>query len=133
MTCLLLIVCRHPVAEAAISLECESLQQLCPGDNKERTCTCTSTASSLKWTTNPPLFFNGTGIAFDSSHTVNTTASQNGFTARLTDNTAGQLTSVMTFTPSAVSNMGTVFVICEVSGTPGTEVMRNVSLTYAGK
>ena len=88
---------------------------------------------SLKWTTNPPFFFNSTGVAFDSSHTVNTTASQNGFTARLTDNKAGQLTSVMTFTPSAVSNEGTFFVICDVFNAPGTEVMRNVSLTYAGQ
>ena len=61
---------------------------------------------------------------------MNTTASQNGFTARLTDNTAGQLTGVMTFTPSAVSNEGAFFVICEA---PGTEAMRNVSLTYAGQ
>ena len=112
-------------ALAAITLVCDSVQNLCPGDNELRRCTCISTGLNLRWRSSDEQFFEN-GIAFDTSLAVGTNGTRNGFTVILTNNSAGHLTSIMVFTPSAVSNAGVV-ITCEESGSQSTTASLNVT------
>ena len=116
-------------ALAVITLVCDSVQNLCPDDNELRRCTCISTGSVLRWRSSDDQFFQD-GIAFDTSLAVGTNGTRNGFTAILTNNTAGHLTSTIVFTPSAVGSTGVVLT-CEESG--GLSAMTaNLNVSNAG-
>ena len=114
------------VAVSVITLQCDSLQQLCPNDDQPRMCVCNSTGNVLVWSTS----VTGTVAAFLSSASAGTNETEGGFTAVLTERANGVSVSTLTFNPSNVRATGTlgVEVTCE-----GSSVMTdNIAVTSAG-
>ena len=119
----------HPeFAQAAVTLVCDSLV-VCPGDDEQRICTCTSDVL-LRWTTNRTGVFDGSGISFFPATPVGSSATAMGFVVNLTSNTNGVLTSVMTFTPTAVSSSG-IAVTCDDPFSSAAET-ENLAVTLPG-
>ena len=108
----------NSVHVAAASLVCDSLQDLCPGDNNQRMCTCFVSGNAIRWRTNRTGVFDGLGATFFSADPLGTNETEMGFTVILTNNTMGHLTSIMTYTPTAVSTTG-LTVSCEDPTTHG--------------
>ena len=105
-----------------ITLQCDSLQQLCPGDNQPRMCVCNITGNLLIWRTST----SGSVAAF----TPNTIFSQSkrGFTAVLTQRANGTSVSTLTFNPSIVGPNG-VDVTCEGRN---NHMTTSIAVTSAG-
>ena len=96
-------------------------------------CTCVvTTGDRLKWLTTQPGVFTDLIVSFSSDDPVGHSAAVHtmGITAVLTNNTEGQLTSTLIFTPSAVSTTG-LKVFCE---NPNTHdgLGNTLTVTYAG-
>lgn len=118
---------------AIVTLDCDNLQNLCPGDNSQRTCTCVVTSGTvLRWQTNRTGVFSAPGSSLFASDPVGTTDTEMGFTVTLTNNNAGQLTSTMTFTPTDVTTTSPLRVICSNPIVPGASNITILSVTYTG-
>ena len=119
---------------ATVNLNCDDneLENLCPSqDRDQRICTCVfTTGSTLRWRTDRPGVFSAPGVSFFASDPVGSFFSAAGFTANLTNNNAGQLTSNLIFTPTAVSTTG-ITVSCENPTVP-VSITANLTVTYAG-
>ena len=81
-------------------------------------CTCVVTGNTIRWRTNRTGVFDGQGATFFGADPLGTNETEMGFTIILTDNSMGQRTSIMTYTPTAVSTTG-LTVSCEDPTTPG--------------
>ena len=107
-------------AYASVKLDCNGskLQGLCPSDNEQsRMCTCVVTSGdTLRWSTadqtTQPDVLTAPSVSFFAADPVGCSFVAMGFIAVLTNNTEGQLTSILIFTPSTVSTMGLI-VTCE--------------------
>ena len=125
--------CLFVVAVSVITLECDSLQQLCPSDDQPtepRMCVCNVTGSSLVWGTS---LTSGAVAIYSTTAPVGTTATVNGFTANLVlVNPTGLIVSTLTFNPSAIRSMHTglseFIVSCEDVVSTDME-MANVTIT----
>ena len=94
-------------------------------------CTCVVTSGdTLTWLTTKPGVFPSPGVSFSSADPVGQSYAAMGFTAKLTNNTEGQLTSILIFTPSAVSTTG-LKVYCE-NPNSGEELRNTLTVTYSG-
>ena len=110
-----------------VRLTCHiGLDQVCPDDTLQ--CTCTSTGPVLTWRTSQNGVFNGTGIEFSLRDPVGTSFTNMGFTVTLIKIANGNLTSIMTFTPTAVSSSG-ITVTCKV---PSLITTTSLAVTSAG-
>ena len=109
----------NSVHVAATSLVCEDVQDLCPGDNNQRMCTCVVSGNAMRWRTDRTGVFDGQGITFFGGDPLGSSQTEMGFTVILTNNSIGQLTSIMTYTPTVVSTTG-LTVTCENPATPDT-------------
>ena len=107
---------------AATSLVCEDVQDLYPGDNDQRMCTCVVSGSIIRWHTDRTGVFDGLGVTFFATNPLGTTETEMGFTVILTNNSMGHFTSIMTYTPTAVSTTG-LTVTCDNPTTPDTKNM----------
>ena len=106
----------------ATSLVCEDVQDLCPGDNDQRMCTCVVSGTIVRWRTDRTGVFDSAGATLFASDPLGTNSTSMGFTVILTDKSMGQLTSIMVYTPTAVSTTG-LNVTCENPATPDTTNM----------
>ena len=80
-------------------------------------CTCVVSGAVMRWRTGRIGVFDGPGVTFFGTDQLGSNDAEMGFTVILTNNSMGQLTSIMTYTPTAVSTTG-LTVICEdLSGT----------------
>ena len=94
-------------------------------------CTCVvTTGDTLTWSTTQPGVFPDPGVSFFSTHPVGYSYVAKGFTANLTNNTEGELTSILIFTPSAVSCTG-LTVNCKNPNT-GEGGGKELTVTYSG-
>lgn len=108
---------------AATSLVCEDVQDLCPDDNHQRMCTCVVSGSIIRWRTDRTGVFDGQSVTFFAPlDPLGTSQTEMGFTVIITNNSVGQLTSIMTYTPAAVSTTG-LTVTCEDPNTVGATNM----------
>ena len=90
-----------------------------------------TTGDTLRWsTTQPGVFPAPDGVLFSSADPVGNSSAAMGFTANLTNNTEGQLTSILIFTPSAVSTTG-LRVTCE-NPTTYEDNSKTLNVTYSG-
>ena len=119
------------VALEAVSLNCDNLKNLCPSENDQRVCMCVfATGNTLRWRTDRSGVFSAPGVSFFTSDPIGSVFTAMGFTAILTNNTAGQLTSNLIFTPNAVSTTG-ITVTCGNPTVPVSTTM-GLAVTYAG-
>ena len=119
------------------TLICDPLQDLCPGDNEQRVCTCviTSAGSSnaaLNIHTNRSDVFSHPGVTFFPSSSVKTNKTAMGFTVILTNNTVGSLTANLIFTPDAVSTTEVMNYTCENPNVSSSSRSTILAVTYAG-
>ena len=128
-------------AFASVNLICNDLELkgLCPSDNEPRMCTCVVTSgNTLRWLTSQPgCCFTAPSVSrslsFSSANKTGNSAEHTcimGITAELTNNTEGHLTSILIFTPSAVSTTG-LTVTCENPNT-GEDEGKKLTVTYSG-
>ena len=112
------------------------LQGLCPGDNKQRVCTCVITSakpntSALRLYTDQSGVFTH-GVSFVPNDPVFENRTDMGFTAILINNTVGSLTANLIFTPDVVSTTG-LKITCENPFFPAaSNKTMAVMFTYAG-
>ena len=130
-------------AFATVNLICDDrkLKGLCPSDNEQRICTCeVTTGDTLRWWATQPgvccISATVDSLSFSSANPVgnfNAHTCINGITAELTNNTEGNLTSILKFTPSAVSTNG-LKVICDNAYSAGVleENAKTLIVTYSG-
>ena len=85
---------------------------------------------TLRWSTTQPGVFPAPGVSFSSANSVGHSSAAMGFTAVLTNNTEGQLTSILIFTPSVMSTTG-LTVTCENPNT-GEGRGKTLTVTYSG-
>ena len=117
---------------SAITLECVNLHQLCPYSSAQRICTCTITGSAVRWRTNlNGVFSNTAGVVLNSLSDMYTAM---GFTVTLTNNAHGNITSMMTYTPSSVHPKanGQLVVTCDDPGVTNTTQTKNTTITFKG-
>ena len=114
---------------ASVALDCENLHQLCPYSSAQRICTCTVTGSAVRWRTNLNGIFTA-GVILNSLSDMYTAM---GFTVTLTNNADGNITSIMTYTPSSVPLNGQlhVAVSCDIPTTNTTQT-ENTVITFKG-
>ena len=122
-------------AFASVNLVCNDreLKGLCPSDNEPRMCTCVvSSGDTLRWSTKQPgVCFTAPDVSvFYSANPVdgNSFAHTIGITAEFINNTEGQLTSILTFSLSAVSTTG-LTVTC---GKTDEVHEKTLTVTYSG-
>ena len=115
------------LAVSVVTLQCDSLQQLCDNDDQPRMCVCNVTGNILIWRTS---IISGPVAAFTSLTNVGTSESNSGFTAVLTKRANGMSISTLTFNPSIVRAVGSggVNVTCE----GGSANTTNIAVTSAG-
>ena len=114
---------------SVVALDCDNLHQLCPYSSAQRICTCTSTGSAVRWRTNlNGVFSNTAGVVLNSLSDMYTAM---GFTVTLTNNADGNITSIMTYTPSSVPLNGLVAVSCDIPSTNTTQT-ENTVITFKG-
>ena len=111
-------------------------QGLCPSDNKPRMCTCVvTTGDRLIWSTTlqPGVCSPAPSISFSSADPIEHSSAVMGFTAELTNNTEGQLTSILIFTPSAVLASGIESVYCNNGNTADCDEQgKTLTVAYSG-
>ena len=123
-------MCLFPtVAVSVITLECDSLHQLCPNDDQPRMCVCNSTGPTLVWDTS----ISG-AISFGAPEMAGATGSAGEFTAVLTERANGMSSSTLTFNPStARAAAGPVTVTCDDIASLVTVInTTNITVTSAG-
>ena len=113
------------VAVSVVTLECDSLQQLCDNDDQPRMCMCTVTGNILIWRTS---ITSGAVATFISVDNVGTSESEGGFTGVLTERANGMSVSTLTFNPSTVRPNNGVSVTCEGN----VAMTTNIAVTSAG-
>lgn len=122
-----------PGTLATVMLECDNLQNLCPSEiHDERMCECIVTnGKSLRWKTNRTDVFSGTGTSYH-VNINDPPVCMGGFCVRLTNNTSGELTSVMNFTSSNVNTSG-LLVTCEAPNTNASSQTAILIASYIRK
>ena len=124
-------------AFASVKLDCNGnkLQGLCPSVNEQRMCTCVTSGNTLRWsTTQAGVCFTAPSVSrFSSADPVGRSAAHTmGITAVLTNNTEGQLTSILIFKPSVMSATGLkIKVSCENPST-GEGLGNTLTVAYSG-
>ena len=119
----------NSVHVAATSLVCEDVQDLCPGDNNQRMCTCVVSGAVMRLRTDRPGVFDGSGVTFFGTDQLGSNDAEMGFTVILTNNSMGQLTSIMTYTPTVVSTTGLTVTCEDLSGTANMTFLAGVTNT----
>ena len=123
----------NSVHVAATSLVCEDVQDLCPGDHVQRMCTCVVSGTIMRWRTDRTGVFDSAGAALFGTDPLGTSVTSMGFTVILTDNSMGQLTSIMTYTPAAVSTTGLNVTCFDPNPDGGTNMSFLAGVTNAGE
>ena len=114
-----------------ITLECDSLQQLCPNDDQPRMCVCNVTGLTLVWKT-ASITGSSFIVAFGPSSTVGANGSDNGFSGILTEKANGVFVSTLTFKPSSVRIAGKGGVDVNFASVHGDSSTTNIAVTPAG-